>query len=215
MGAMMANESASAFVQSVQEFTRRDRRRTIAFTVAAFVTWAAVLLASSVIINNAKKDLAKIRSETLLLQQTNQALKSNNTKLSADNTRLAALASLLNGPLSSVVEPRLYVQRVEGITDPRGKPVYDFILFLNVPEPRRSEIKAVEYIVNHPEKLNPVMHGGSAEASFAAAYRGTGCFVPVIVKVTPVRGNPFTTAFDECAAWADASASNSRVAAGK
>jgi len=194
-------EDIQKLVDAARGEERKARRRALMLTIIPIVAAAAWLLATFGVVRRLESRAAQLRSESHSLEKANAALLIEKQKLSADNQRLAALARLLNGPLPSVIQPKLYAQRVEEITDPHGNPVYDFILFLSVPEPRRGEIRSVEYIVNHPEKLNKVMRGGSSEASFAAAYRGTGCFIPVLIRVTPTNGAPFVISFDECAAW--------------
>ena len=187
---------AERFVRDVELFERRDRRRTLLSLVIAVIVWAVAVISSGVVVNHARREVRDLEHRAAQLRQQNN-------KLQVDKSQLQKLAGVV-GTLPSVVKPKVYVQRVAGISDPQGRPIYDFILFLSVPEARRAEIQRVDYIINNPARLNPIARGGSAEASFAMAYRGNGCFKPVLVRVTPVRGNPFVIPFDECAAWAEA-----------
>lgn len=192
----MSIPESDQFVRDVELFEKRDRRRTLFATGVAVIVWAAALTSSGIIVERARREVQILDSQAARLRREK-------ADLQADKSRLQTLAGVV-GSLQSVVKPKVYVQRVAGVLDPRGRPIFDFILFLSVPETRRSEIRHVEYVINHPERLNPVARGGSAEASFAAAYRGTGCFDPVIVRVTPVQGSQFTIPFNECAAWEEA-----------
>jgi hypothetical protein len=191
----MSMPEAERFVRDVEIFERRDRWRTLFSIVVAVLVWAVAVISSSVIVNRARREVQRLERRATQLRERN-------TKLQADKSQLQKLAGVI-GTLPSVVKPKVYVQRVADVLDPQGRPIYDFILFLSVPEARRAEIRRVEYIINNPARLNRVARGGSAEASFAMAYRGNGCFNPVLVRVTPIRGDQFIIPFDECAAWAE------------
>jgi hypothetical protein len=199
----MSMQSAESFVRDVERFERRDHRRTIAAIGIAIVVWGAAVLSSSVVVMRARRELQSTEARNNALQTDNVHLQSRNELLRKDITRLSHLAGL-DAALSAVVKPRVFVQSVAGRRDERGRPIYDFIMFLAVPESRRAEIARVEYIINNPEKLNKITRGGSVDIGYAGSYRGTGCFNPVLIRITTVNGKELIVPFDECAAWAEA-----------
>jgi hypothetical protein len=203
---------AQQFLDRVTEFERRDRRRMTMATIVAIIIWALVATTSLVIVSRARAQLAAARVERAQLKQQavglqnklrqigaeTAELESKNSALQSENVRLEVL---VHGPLKQVIKPRLTMRRNPNLTF-RGLPLFDIILFLDLPVSRRDEIASVKYEINHPTKIEKSMEGTIPETGFAVSYRGYLCFDKVAIRVVPKVGDSFTIPYDMCKDWA-------------
>jgi phenylalanyl-tRNA synthetase alpha subunit len=124
-------------------------------------------------------------------EEYKNALSTANREAAANN-REAPLAKAL----AKVIVPKAKAKTVPGEKTASGKPVYDFQLWLDVPQDRKSEIRSVEYFFDHPTFLNKHFTSSDSSNGFAVNYRGWGALRLVVVTVNLREGAPLTLYFD-------------------
>jgi len=105
---------------------------------------------------------------------------------------------LQHAPLSELVKPDALAVKLDGKTDPRGRQLYEFSYWLDVPNNRKGEIRVVEYHRRFGESLRDVLVGREPSNGFAVSYLGWGCFPTVDVTIVETTGQKETIQFDQC-----------------
>ncbi len=189
----MPDLSVTETIDLIATQERRQFRAIIIGSALIVIVWASLAYA-------AYQRLHSLRVEIAEEQQQQQ-------KLTSAVARLIQQKQALEGkvgkdiPLQYLVKPLLSSSEVPGLRDVHGHQVFDFILYVYVPPSRVSELESVAYVINHPERLRPLVRSDDQLGQFAVKYRGTGCFAPVIVRVTPKSKPTFDLPFDMCDAW--------------
>lgn len=197
--------TSQASVNSLSTLARSSFRLAVTTALSALIV-AAALLYGWYELRRADDQLRLKRSEAAKLLDQQNVLITQQQQLRRENAELIEAAS---APLARVVKPRLSSHRLDAKSED-GNPLYDFVLYVDVPSNRRDDILDVEYINNHPKRLEHVSVGRNPGNGFAVSYRGDGCFSPVLVRVIPKSGDPFVIPFDMCRAWPTALAEDSR-----
>jgi hypothetical protein len=206
--------TAQDFMMQVARFSALDRRRTVASTMVACAIWAILAGSSFILVRKARSELAitrdegqrlakgneKLRRDYASLESTSESLQRSIVTLEKRNNELRDLVGKLHGPLPAIVTPELILQEVKGVRHD-GAQVYDVLLFIRIPQSRLNEISSVDYVIDHPTKINKVMTSHVSATGFAVSYRGYACFGNVKIEITPVRGEKFTIPYNMCPDW--------------
>lgn len=106
---------------------------------------------------------------------------------------------LKNAPVRELVRPRAIATLLPGKQAENGKPVYNMMLWLEVPASRKAEINRVEYWFNHSSYLIRRRIGNEPTNSFQISYEGWGCLSAVnITLIDPQGSRSDPIAFDMC-----------------
>lgn len=103
-------------------------------------------------------------------------------------------------PLSAIIIPQAKAEPIPGRLSRTGQQIYNFSLWIDLPEERKSEIEKVRYEFNHPtfkDKINESVNPGDG---FRIGYQGWGCLTRVIITMYPREGEPINIDFDMCRA---------------
>lgn len=142
-----------------------------------------------------QKQIEVLRGNARELEQSYASL---HTVVAASNSPQLKMAYSKNLPLITVVKPR--ATAVPSKTGRASVPLYDFSLWVDVPENRKSEIVSVEYEFNHPTFRQKTQQSSNAEDGFKVSYSGWGCLRSVLVRIHLRQGGVQTIDFDMCEA---------------
>ena len=95
---------------------------------------------------------------------------------------------LKTGPLSELVRVDALAVKLDGRRDPQGRQLYDFSLWLDVPNNRKQDIREVRYRRLAGERLQDVLVGTEPSNGFRRSYLGWGCFDKVDVVIVKTTG---------------------------
>lgn len=105
---------------------------------------------------------------------------------------------LVHGPLWDLATVDANAVRLEGRKDGRGRQLYDFGLWLNVPNNRKQDIAEVGYRRRFGESLQAVLVGTEPSNGFGVSYLGWGCFPVLDVTIVERSGTMTTKRVDQC-----------------
>ena len=142
-----------------------------------------------------EKQIDVLRSNTRELEQSYAKL---HTVVAASGSPKLKMEYTKGVPLIAVVKPR--ASAVRSNTGRTGTPLYDFSLWLDVPEDRKTEIASVEYEFNHPTFRQKTQESSDPKSGFKVGYDGWGCLRSVLVKIRLKQGGVQTIDFDMCEA---------------
>lgn len=103
-------------------------------------------------------------------------------------------------PISALVTPRAQEKLISGLVTSDGKQIYDFSLWLDIPDQEKAKIQEVSYEFNHPTFRQPRQVSSEPSTGFRVGYRGWGCLSSVIITIRPREGEPEKIDFDMCRA---------------
>lgn len=142
-----------------------------------------------------EKQIGVLRGNTRELEQSYAKL---HTVVAASGSPKLKMEYTKGTPLIAVVKPRASAMRSNGGRS--GTPLYDFSLWLDVPEDRKEEIASVEYEFNHPTFRQKTQESSDPKTGFKVSYNGWGCLRSVLVKIHLKQGGAQTIDFDMCEA---------------
>jgi len=199
----------------LEELGKSSRRAAIV-SAAGLTILAGSLVAAGARLGSAEKRVSAAREEVNAMRlerdglQKEQAalaadisrLKGQKTDLERKNLGLEAEVEKLRGPLQKLVEIDAAAQKL-GLSDPKGRPLYDFSIWLKLPEFRKSEIKKVRYHFDNPSAILKDRYADNPANGFSISYRGWGCFPDIRVTLTTADGGAIEMPLDQCAklAW--------------
>jgi hypothetical protein len=160
-------------------------------------------------VNSKKKELDSLTSQAVSTQKQIEVLRANMRQLKRSYARLDTVVAASKNqklrrayaeavPLITVAKPRAQAISSEKGTDER--PLYDFSLWLDVPEGRKHEIASVEYEFNHPTFVQKTQRSSNPSDGFRVSYLGWGCLQSVLVRIHLKDGSTTTIDFDMCEA---------------
>lgn len=180
----------------IDELARYSRRSAISSAVGLAVL-AGSLVLSTVTLARLETRRADLESDIANLDaqktQTETALQQAIQKLNEQS-------QLISGPLAQVAHPQASSNPVRGAKTPQGWQLYDFIVSVDVPEVRKSEIKEVEYHFDDPTVHNKIQVSGDAATDYAVSYRGYGCFPLMLIDLVLKNETTVPLYFDQCKA---------------
>lgn len=156
-------------------------------------------------VRDAEKLVAHLQGEVEELNKTKSGLRKDVGELAREkqgletkNLDLEKEVARLRGPLAKLIEVRGSSQPLN-IKDPKGQQLYDFTVWLKLPEFRKPEIEKVRYHFDHPSVILRDRVATNPENGFSVSYRGWGCFPGIEVIVTTTGKEDLTLPFDQCA----------------
>lgn len=142
-----------------------------------------------------EKQIEVLRNNTRELEQSYAKL---HTVVAASGSPALKMEYAKGTPLIAVVKPR--ASAVRSNTGRTTTPLYNFSLWLDVPDNRRGEIGSVEYEFNHPTFRQKTQESFDPGNGFRVGYNGWGCLRSVLVKIHLKQGGVQTIDFDMCEA---------------
>jgi hypothetical protein len=204
---------ASALTAQVEDIGRASRRAAVQSLVAlgalgCSLGFAAWRLAS------AERDFRKVQAQVIQLRDDGARLTATKQQLEGDTHRLLgekqklelanqgleAEVQRLRGPLVKLVQLKSSSESLPGVRDPQGRQIYDFAIWLDLPDFRKVEINEVHYHFGHPSALKQDRVGRLPANGFSISYRGWGCFRQISVTFKLKDGSSFQQQFDQCLA---------------
>ena len=95
----------------------------------------------------------------------------------------------------ALVRPMAREVPVADLRDGKGRPIYDFTLWVDVPTTLKERIQRVTYTFNNPTFKDKVQESTEPSDGFAVSYRGWGCLnlvtINVFFKDGPSQERPF------------------------
>lgn len=100
-----------------------------------------------------------------------------------------------NGPLSELVTPRAIAILRPGLRDERGRQLFNFIVWLDLPYVRKADINEVEYVFGDESFLRNRHTSSESSNGFAVGYLGWGAMTSVPIKIAQNQGPDVTLRF--------------------
>jgi hypothetical protein len=133
------------------------------------------------------------------LSKLREQISKKTATLTAIKDEIAALNNQIerirNGPLPDLVTPRAVAILRPGLRDREGRQLFNFMVWLNVPHVRQSEIREVRYFFGDSSFLSNRKTGSEASNGFAVGYLGWGAMTSVPIEVVPNQGPAFRIDF--------------------
>ncbi|MFQ5605236.1 MAG: pYEATS domain-containing protein [bacterium] len=109
------------------------------------------------------------------------------------NTKITELNETIErikfGPIAELLTVKAIAIRQEGRRDAQNRQLYNFMLWLDLPEFRKKDIEFVKYYFDDPSMLKKERIGKEVSNGFAINYLGYGCLrrvkVTVVLKQHP------------------------------
>ena len=93
-----------------------------------------------------------------------------------------------NGPLSELVTPKAIAILRPGLKDERGRQLFNFIVWLDLPFVRKADIKQVEYVFGDDSFLRNRHTSSESSNGFAVGYLGWGAMPSVPITIVTNQG---------------------------
>lgn len=104
----------------------------------------------------------------------------------------------LEGPIERIAKPFVSASVIPNLTSSKGEKVYYFLLWIDLPEGRKAEIKRVEYHWNDPSHFSPVAESTEASNGYAVSYRGKECDPNLVIDLILQNKQAKTVPFSMC-----------------
>ena len=119
-------------------------------------------------------------------------------QLKIDNQRVLIKELEIASSPSAIVAQSNSVE-LEGIKDEKGRQIYDFSIFLQVPILLKENITEVKYFFNHPSMLKPNRESTNYANGYNVSYRGWGCLTNIEITVYFENGENHKLYYNQCA----------------
>ncbi len=103
---------------------------------------------------------------------------------------------LKTAPVRELVTPRAIAVPLRHKRDAQDRPLYNFMLWVELPASRRNDIAKVEYRFDHPSYLVKTRTGTDPSNSFAISYLGWGCLQHVSETIVDPQGRQYLPPID-------------------
>jgi hypothetical protein len=108
------------------------------------------------------------------------------------------IVDLTEGPLAKIVAMEAMAVELVGRKTQDDNQLYDFSLWIDVPNNRKNDIERVEYRRGPGDKLQKVITGNQPTNGFSVSYTGWGCFHIVEVTIIEKSGKSTKMSFNQC-----------------
>ncbi|MBN1479328.1 hypothetical protein JXA70_03555 [candidate division KSB1 bacterium] len=106
--------------------------------------------------------------------------------------------SIKHGPIADLVKPKALAITLPGQRDPENRQLYNFIVWIEVPHVRKSEISSVAYLFDYFTMLKKERIGREPGNGFAVNYTGWGCLETITLTIKLKNGTQTTVDFAMC-----------------
>jgi len=172
-------------------------RRLVKVQVAIAVIAVAVTVVVAVQIGPLIETKAQLESEIASKKSQIEELRVEEETL---RENISKLVKVLNKRDSIEITPNARADIVGGLKDATGHQIYDFALWISVPEELGPEIERVEYEFDHPSFRSKTQISREPANGFRVGYRGWGCLALITIHVFLRDGTSYTMYFDMCEA---------------
>lgn len=145
-----------------------------------------------------KGEIGELESRRIMLFAQNDSL--TQIVYHLDSVLAMPISEKKSVSLSNVLKPRTEAKLVEGLRGYQDLQVYDFSLWLDVPQQWKAKIAEVRYEFNHPSFHQKAQVSSDPTTGFRVGYRGWGCLHIVTISAAMIDGSTNTIEFDMCKA---------------
>jgi len=159
--------------------------------LATFLTLAGFIMAVAAVAYS----ISELQSLNSQVEQ--KRLKSDSLNIKIDELKLT-IDKIKNGPISELITPKAIAVRLEGRRAQNGRQLFNFVLWIDLPNYRKSDIQSVKYHFGHSSMLMKERTGKQASNGFAVNYTGWGCLGMVTLTVVLQNQQEVTIDFPMC-----------------
>lgn len=162
---------------------------------SSYISAALTLMGFVIIVSSLAFSYSQIKEKEIRLNKLTKIEKELESKIKRQELRIQEL-EWASSPKAIIAQTKAV--KLDGVTDPNGRQIYDFSIWLQVPVMLRDKITRVEYSFDHPSMIKKTRESSEISNGYSVSYRGWGCLTAIDIKVHFQAGEIYWLVFNQC-----------------
>jgi len=162
---------------------------------SSYISAVLTLMGFVIILSSLVFSYFQIKEKELMVNELTKIEEELASKIKSQERRIKEL-EWASSPKAIVAQTKAV--KLHGVTDPEGRQIYDFSIWLQIPVLLKDKITKVEYFFHHPSMLKKMRESTEVSNGYSVSYRGWGCLTAIDIKVHLNDGEIYGLVFNQC-----------------